>query len=210
MFEGDDGSTRDERREPEVAPREDRPVEPEQRELPIRPARPERPVRPQRPERSGPARSADEAPQGPGVLRLLPPDAVSEKEITVGGRKIAYTATAGTLTLFDQSGEKSAAVFYTAFIAKGAEGARRPKPGCTLGRGASQCHAGAGRSCRQLSGSRGPRGLDPSRPTAFSLHRLQRADDSAIINAAAPDAIRPSAHTTSRSSHADRSARKPR
>jgi carboxypeptidase C (cathepsin A) len=87
--------------------------------------------RPQRLERSGPARSADEAPQGlasqgPGVLRLLPPDAVSDKEITVGGRKIAYTATAGTLTLFDQSGEKSAAVFYTAYTAKGGETARRP------------------------------------------------------------------------------------
>ena len=60
------------------------------------------------------------------MLRLLPPDAVSDKEITVGGRKIAYTATAGTLSLFDQSGEKTAAVFYTAYIAKGADAARRP------------------------------------------------------------------------------------
>ncbi len=82
--------------------------------------------RPQRPDRSAPAKTADEAPQGPGVLRLLPPDAVSDKEITTGGRKIAYTATAGTLTLFDQNGEKSAAVFYTAFVAKGADTARRP------------------------------------------------------------------------------------
>ena len=82
--------------------------------------------RPQRPERSAPAKPADDAPQGPGVLRLLPPDAVSDKEITVGGRKIAYTATAGTLALFDQSGEKTAAVFYTAYISKGADAARRP------------------------------------------------------------------------------------
>jgi len=67
----------------------------------------------------------DEA-HGAGVLRLLPPNAVSEKEITVGNRKIAYTATAGTLALFDQSGEKSAAVFYTAYVAKSADGARRP------------------------------------------------------------------------------------
>ena len=63
---------------------------------------------------------------GPGVLRLLPPDAVSDKEITLGGRKIAYTATAGTLALFDQSGEKTAAVFYTAYVAKDADAARRP------------------------------------------------------------------------------------
>ena len=82
--------------------------------------------RPQRPERSAPAKPADDPPHGPGVLRLLPPDAVSDKEITVGGRKIAYTATAGTLALFDQSGEKSAAVFYTAYISKSADGARRP------------------------------------------------------------------------------------
>src|SRR6478735_8252141 len=82
--------------------------------------------RPQRPERAAPAKPADDASPGPGVLRLLPPDAVSDKEITVGGRKIAYTATAGTLALFDQSGEKTAAVFYTAYISKGADAGRRP------------------------------------------------------------------------------------
>jgi carboxypeptidase C (cathepsin A) len=65
-------------------------------------------------------------PSGPGLLRLLPPDAVSDREITVGGRTIAYTATAGTLSLFDHSGERTAAVFYTAYIAKGADAAPRP------------------------------------------------------------------------------------
>jgi len=82
-----------------------------------------------RPERAAQAKPADDtshAPGGPGVLRLLPPDATSDKEITIGGRKIAYTATAGTLALFDQSGEKTAAVFYTAYIAKDADGTRRP------------------------------------------------------------------------------------
>ena len=63
---------------------------------------------------------------GSGVLRLLPLDAVSEKEIAVSGRNIAYTATAGTLSLFDQSGERIAAVFYVAYVAKGADAARRP------------------------------------------------------------------------------------
>ena len=61
-----------------------------------------------------------------GVLRLLPPDAVSNSEITASGRAIAYTATAGTLPLFDQNGERSAAVFYTAYVAKGSNTARRP------------------------------------------------------------------------------------
>ena len=40
------------------------------------------------------------------VLRLLPPDAVTEHTIDIPGGKLAYTATAGTLSLFDQSGER--------------------------------------------------------------------------------------------------------
>jgi len=87
----------------------------------------DRQERPGRPDRSAQAKPSDEAQQhGSGVLRLLPPDAVSDKEITVGSRKIAYTATAGTLALFDQNGEKTAAVFYTAYIAKDGDAARRP------------------------------------------------------------------------------------
>jgi carboxypeptidase C (cathepsin A) len=69
---------------------------------------------------------AQDARNAPGVLRLLPLDATSDKQVTVGGRAIAYTATAGTLSLFDQNGERSAAVFYTAYVAKGAHAASRP------------------------------------------------------------------------------------
>ena len=82
--------------------------------------------RPARQDRSAQSKPADETPQGSGVLRLLPPDAVSDKDVTLGGRNIAYTATAGTLSLFDQSGERSAAVFYTAYVAKNADVAKRP------------------------------------------------------------------------------------
>jgi carboxypeptidase C (cathepsin A) len=57
---------------------------------------------------------------GKGVLRLLPADAVSDHEIAAGGAKLTYTATAGTLAFYDQSGEQSAAVFYTAYVAKNA------------------------------------------------------------------------------------------
>src|SRR5262245_31629945 len=53
-----------------------------------------------------------------GVLRLLPADSVTEHSIDIPGGKLAYTATAGTLSLFDQSGERSAAIFYTAYVAK--------------------------------------------------------------------------------------------
>jgi carboxypeptidase C (cathepsin A) len=73
------------------------------------------------------ARPQREAPhEGAGVLRLLPQDSVTDKNITIAGRTIAYTATAGTFTLYDQNGERSAAVFYTAYVTKGAETAQRP------------------------------------------------------------------------------------
>jgi carboxypeptidase C (cathepsin A) len=69
-------------------------------------------------------KGSDKAP-GKGLLRLLPADAVSDHEITAGNAKLKYTATAGTLAFYDQSGEQSAAVFYTAYVAKNAP-ANRP------------------------------------------------------------------------------------
>ena len=65
-------------------------------------------------------------PQGDGVLRLLPPDSVTEHTINIPAGKLAYTATAGTLDLFDQSGERTAKIFYTAYVAKAAEAESRP------------------------------------------------------------------------------------
>ncbi len=68
-----------------------------------------------------------EQPGAPGLLSLLPGDAVSEHGIALaGGGRLDYTATAGTFSLFDQSGERSAAVFYTAYVAKSADPAPRP------------------------------------------------------------------------------------
>jgi carboxypeptidase C (cathepsin A) len=55
---------------------------------------------------------------GPGILRLLPADSVTEHSIDTPSGKLAYTATAGTLPFYDQSGERSASVFYTAYVAK--------------------------------------------------------------------------------------------
>ena len=62
-----------------------------------------------------------------GVLRLLPADSVTEKSITLPDKRtLPYAATAGTLSLYDQTGEKIGSVFYTAYIAKGADRATRP------------------------------------------------------------------------------------
>jgi carboxypeptidase C (cathepsin A) len=67
----------------------------------------------------------EQRPQGPGVLSLLPPDSVTEHTLDADGVKLAYTATAGTLNLYEQSGERTAAIFYTAYVVKGG-GANRP------------------------------------------------------------------------------------
>jgi carboxypeptidase C (cathepsin A) len=63
---------------------------------------------------------------GPGVLSLLPGDAVTEHSIDLKSGKLAYTATAGTFSLFDQSGERSAQIFYTAYVAKTDNPSARP------------------------------------------------------------------------------------
>ncbi|MCV9944646.1 MULTISPECIES: S10 family peptidase [unclassified Rhizobium] len=60
-----------------------------------------------------------------GVLKLLPADSITEHALTIGGRKIAYTATAGTLDLFGQDGAQTGAIFYTAYVARDS-GASRP------------------------------------------------------------------------------------
>ena len=70
--------------------------------------------------------SGHEQQNGPGVLSLLPGDSVTEHSIDLPSGKLAYTATAGTFSLFDQSGERSAAIFYTAYAAKSANPGTRP------------------------------------------------------------------------------------
>src|ERR1700692_4927879 len=82
----------------------------------------DRPNRQEQGQQGGPAREQG----GPGVLSLLPADAVSEHSIDTPNGKLAYTATAGTLSLFDQSGERSAAIFYTAYVLKTDNHAARP------------------------------------------------------------------------------------
>ena len=72
----------------------------------------------ERPARPGHSEQGRQEQSGPGVLSLLPGDSVTEHSVDTPSGKLAYTATAGTFSLFDQSGERSAAVFYTAFVAK--------------------------------------------------------------------------------------------
>jgi carboxypeptidase C (cathepsin A) len=80
---------------------------------------------PDRPDRAEHANPRGEQRQGPGVLSLLPPDSTTEHTLDADGVKLAYTATAGTLNLYEQNGERTAALFYTAYVVKGG-GAARP------------------------------------------------------------------------------------
>jgi carboxypeptidase C (cathepsin A) len=89
-----------------------------------RPRRAPAPQSEQHPETRPPEQRA--ADTRDSVLRLLPPDSVTEHTIDIPGGKLAYTATAGTLSLFDQSGERLAAIYYTAYVANNAESAGRP------------------------------------------------------------------------------------
>ena len=80
---------------------------------------------PQEQRRGQPQQQRPGAPEQ-NVLRLLPPDATTQHTIDTPDGKLNYTATAGTLSLFDQSGERSAAIFYTAYVVKADNPARRP------------------------------------------------------------------------------------
>lgn len=59
---------------------------------------------------------------------------VTEGEVTIGGQKVAYTATAGTLPLTKADGEKRASVFYIAYERKNSgEASKRPVTFCFNG-----------------------------------------------------------------------------
>jgi carboxypeptidase C (cathepsin A) len=65
--------------------------------------------------------------QTAGVLRLLPEDSVTDHSIKLrDGGKLDYAATAGTLDLFGQDGQPLGAIFYTAYVRKGGDAAKRP------------------------------------------------------------------------------------
>jgi carboxypeptidase C (cathepsin A) len=86
--------------------------------------RPRRPAQQQSEQHAGEPRQGEQSREG--VLRLLPADSVTEHTVAIPGGTLAYTATAGTFSLFDQTGERSAAVYYTAYVAKNVEAANRP------------------------------------------------------------------------------------
>ena len=65
-----------------------------------------------------PGNSRENRSSGSGLLSLLPADSMTEHSIKIEGRDLSYKATAGTLSLFGSDGERSAAIFYTSYVAQ--------------------------------------------------------------------------------------------
>lgn len=62
---------------------------------------------------------AEEVAKGWATAPVEEVEKTAKGSVTVDGRSIAYTATAGTLTLRDAKGKPTASIFYTAFTAPG-------------------------------------------------------------------------------------------
>ena len=112
---------------------------------------------------------------GAGILALLPEDSVTQHELAVGGERLAYTATAGTLALRDQRGERLAEVYYTAYTLEvsgdGAAAASRPVTFVFNG--------GPGAASTYLHlGLVGPRVVEYGEPPAAATAALQDNPDS--------------------------------
>src|ERR1700681_4918908 len=56
----------------------------------------------------------------------LPPDSTTKQTVALPGRNLAFTATAGSIRLFDDKGEPQADIAYTAYQLDGAEARTRP------------------------------------------------------------------------------------
>ena len=66
------------------------------------------------------------APAATSEQHRLPPDSTTEQTIDLPGRTLAFTATVGSIRLFDGSGEPQADIGYTAYQLDGTDRASRP------------------------------------------------------------------------------------
>ncbi len=62
----------------------------------------------------------------PGETRRLPEDSTTKQTVTVNGRTLSFTATAGSLRLFNGKGDPRADIAYTAYNLDGADPRTRP------------------------------------------------------------------------------------
>ena len=73
-------------------------------------------------------RRAAETPNTPATAEQhrLPPDSTTKQTLDLPGRSLAFTATAGSIRLFDEKGEPQADIAYTSYQLDGADRATRP------------------------------------------------------------------------------------
>ncbi len=60
----------------------------------------------------------DNEQSAPGIFSLIPADSTTDHVLKSGDIDLPYTATAGTLDLMGQDGNRTAKIFYTAYVAK--------------------------------------------------------------------------------------------
>jgi carboxypeptidase C (cathepsin A) len=71
-------------------------------------------------------RAAGTASPAEAEQHRLPPDSVTKQTLALPGRSLAFSATAGSIRLFDDKGEPQADIAYTAYQLDGADPASRP------------------------------------------------------------------------------------
>lgn len=125
------------------------------------------------PQQEAPQQARPHPQSSAGILALLPPASVTRHEIVLDGSPLAYTATAATLDLRGQDGERLAAVYYTAYTRDDTDPAERPLTFVFNG--------GPGAASAYLHlGLVGPRIADFGTPPDAARARLQDNPDSWI------------------------------
>jgi len=81
--------------------------------------------RPERRNAQGRGAPPQPAAQG-GEPHRLPPDSTTKQTLTLPDRTLAFTATAGSIRLYDGKGDPQADIAYTAYLLEGAEPKTRP------------------------------------------------------------------------------------
>src|SRR3974390_3379888 len=78
------------------------------------------------PPTKGGARSGGSPPPAAAELHKLPPDSTTKQVLELPGRTLAFTATAGSIRLFDDKGDPQADIAYTAYQLDGVSQRERP------------------------------------------------------------------------------------
>ena len=79
-----------------------------------------------RPGSSGARAASTPASPSAAEQHRLPPDATTSQTVALPGRTLTFTATAGSIRLFDDKGEPQADIAYTAYQLDGTDHAKRP------------------------------------------------------------------------------------